>query len=83
MSAAAVAYDVLSISDIVKYPIDKSAAVQSIMIRAKSNNPAFVAEVEPWLIQFESLGKAGMNSMQMIEATEAGNASGDVYKRQL
>lgn len=46
------------------------------MIRAKSNNPAFVAEVEPWLIQFESLGKAGMNSMQMIEATEAGNASG-------
>ena len=46
------------------------------MIRAKANNPAFIAEVEPWLIQFESLGKAGMNSMQMIEATEAGNTSG-------
>ena len=30
VSSAAVAYDVLSISDIVKYPIDKSAAVQSI-----------------------------------------------------
>lgn len=45
-------------------------------IRAKSNNPAFVAEVEPWLIQFESLGKAGVNSMRMIEATEAGNAAG-------
>lgn len=45
-------------------------------IRAKSNNPAFVAEVEPWLIQFESLGKAGVNSMRMVEATEAGNAAG-------
>lgn len=45
------------------------------VIRAKSNNPAFVAEVEPWLIQFESLGKAGLNSMQMLEATEAGNSS--------
>ena len=45
-------------------------------IRAKSNNPAFVAEVEPWLIQFESLGKAGVNSMRMIEATEVGNAAG-------
>ena len=30
VSTSAVAYDVLSISDIVKYPIDKSAAVQSI-----------------------------------------------------
>ena len=29
-STTAMAYDVLSISDIVKYPIDKSAAVQSI-----------------------------------------------------
>lgn len=46
------------------------------IIRAKANNTAFIAEVEPWLIQFESLGKAGVNSMQMIEATEAGNASG-------
>lgn len=44
------------------------------IIRAKSNNPAFVAEVEPWLVQFESLGKAGVNSLQMLEATEAGNA---------
>lgn len=30
VGTAAVAYDVLSIRDIVKYPIDKSAAVQSI-----------------------------------------------------
>lgn len=30
VDTAAVAYDVLSIRDIVKYPIDKSAAVQSI-----------------------------------------------------
>lgn len=30
VGTAAVAYDVLSIHDIVKYPIDKSAAVQSI-----------------------------------------------------
>ena len=27
VSSAAVAYDVLSISDIIKYPIDKSAAI--------------------------------------------------------
>lgn len=46
------------------------------VIRAKANNPALIAEVEPWLVQFESLGKAGVNAMQMVEATEAGNTAG-------
>ena len=46
------------------------------VIRAKANNPAFIAEVEPWLVQFESLGKAGVNAMQMVDATEAGNTAG-------
>lgn len=46
------------------------------VIRAKANNPAFIAEAEPWLVQFESLGNAGVKAMQMIEATEAGNTAG-------
>lgn len=45
------------------------------IIRAKVNNAAFITEAEPWLVQFESLGKAGLNSMQMLEAIEAGNST--------
>ncbi len=42
-------------------------------IRREVNNPALLEEIEPWLVQFDSLGAAGVASLNMIEQQEAGN----------
>lgn len=40
------------------------------LIRQKANNPALIAEISPWLVSFEALGKAGTNSLQMWSELE-------------
>ncbi len=42
-------------------------------IRIGVNNPALLEEIGPWLVQFDSLGDAGLASLRMIKAAEAGN----------
>ena len=42
-------------------------------IRSKSQNKNLLTEIEPWLIQFNLLGKAGVETMSFLEAKQAGN----------
>ena len=42
-------------------------------IRSKSLNKNLITEIEPWLIQFNLLGKVGVETMSFLEARQAGN----------
>ena len=42
-------------------------------IRSKSQNKNLITEIDPWLIQFNLLGKAGLETMLFLEAKQAGN----------
>lgn len=46
---------------------DSVSAAPSI-IRAKSNNKRLIEQMDPWLTQFELLGKTGVKSLAMTEA---------------
>lgn len=38
------------------------------IIRSKSNNKALLREIEPWLVNFEALGKYGMNALELAKS---------------
>lgn len=42
-------------------------------IRQKANNPALITEISPWLNSFESLGKAGTESLEMWQNLDKKN----------
>lgn len=42
-------------------------------ISSKSQNKNLITEIDPWLIQFNLLGKAGLETMLFLEAKQAGN----------
>ena len=42
-------------------------------LRKKSNNKNLIKEINPWLTQFNLLGKAGLETMNMLEAKQTKN----------
>jgi hyaluronoglucosaminidase len=44
-------------------------------LRKKSSNRNLIKEIDPWLTQFNLLGKAGLASLNMLEAKQAKNKS--------
>lgn len=44
-------------------------------IRKNANNPALLRELEPWLVSFEALGKAGLYSLALAEKVQTGNTN--------
>ncbi|MGL5318515.1 MAG: beta-N-acetylglucosaminidase domain-containing protein [Bacteroidales bacterium] len=59
-----------------------SIAITPSVIRNKSNNKRLLEQIDPWLKQFELLGKAGRISLIMAEEYKKGdlNTAWDLYK---
>lgn len=44
-----------------------------VQIRQGATNQALIAEMSPWLVEFEKLGRRGLNTLNLIKVYEQGN----------